>query len=49
MCSSKPPRPDPFIGQAARQQADIAQQQLDAARQQQLLLEQLDANLKHEA
>lgn len=34
MCSSKPPRPDPLIGQAARQQADIAQQQLDVARQQ---------------
>lgn len=34
MCSSKPPRPDPLIGQAARQQADIAQQQLDVAKQQ---------------
>lgn len=34
MCSSKPPRPDPLIGQAAKQQADIAQQQLDVAKQQ---------------
>ncbi|MBN9134380.1 MAG: hypothetical protein J0H48_13645 [Nitrosospira multiformis] len=34
MCSSKPPRPDPLIGQAAKQQADIAQQQLDIAKQQ---------------
>src|SRR5688500_4701094 len=34
MFSAKPPRPDPLIGQAARQQADIAQQQLDVARQQ---------------
>ena len=34
MCSSKPPRPDPLIGQAARQQADIAQQQLEVARRQ---------------
>lgn len=34
MCSSKPPRPDPLIGQAAKQQADIAQQQLDVAKAQ---------------
>lgn len=34
MCSSKPPRPDPLIGQAAKQQADIGQQQLDVAKQQ---------------
>lgn len=34
MCSSKPPRPDPQIGQAAKQQADIAQQQLDVAKAQ---------------
>lgn len=34
MCSPKPPKPDPLIGQAAKQNADIAQQQLDAAREQ---------------
>jgi hypothetical protein len=34
MCSSKPPKPDPLIGQAAKQQADIAQQQLDVAKAQ---------------
>ena len=34
MCSSKPPKPDPLIGQTAKQNADIAQQQLDVAKQQ---------------
>src|SRR6476469_8724560 len=34
MCSSKPPKPDPAIGQAALANADIAQQQLDVAKQQ---------------
>jgi hypothetical protein len=34
MCSPKPPKPDPLIGQAAKQNADIAQQQLDVAREQ---------------
>jgi hypothetical protein len=34
MCSSKPPKPDPLIGQAAKQNADIAQQQFDVAKQQ---------------
>ncbi|SFN73129.1 hypothetical protein [Nitrosospira briensis] len=34
MCSSKPPKPDPLIGQAAKQNADIGQQQLDVAKQQ---------------
>jgi len=34
MCSAKPPKPDPLIGQAAKQNADIAQQQLEAAQQQ---------------
>ena|SRR5690348_8839613 len=34
MCSPKPPKPDPLIGQAAKQNADIAQQQLDVAKQQ---------------
>src|SRR3954452_11475106 len=34
MCSPKPPKPDPLIGQAAKQNADIAQQQLDIAREQ---------------
>jgi hypothetical protein len=34
MCSSKPPKPDPLIGQAAKQQADIAQQQLGVAKAQ---------------
>ena len=34
MCSSKPPRPDPAIGQAALQNADIARQQLDLAKDQ---------------
>src|SRR5688500_2425041 len=34
MCSSKPPKPDPLIGQAAKQQADIGRQQLDVAKQQ---------------
>jgi hypothetical protein len=34
MCSSKPPKPDPLIGQTAKQNADIAQQQLNVAKQQ---------------
>jgi hypothetical protein len=34
MCSPKPPKPDPLIGQAAKQNADIAQQQLDIAKEQ---------------
>jgi hypothetical protein len=34
MCSSKPPKPDPAIGQAALANADIAKQQLDVAKQQ---------------
>ncbi len=34
MCSSKPPKPDPLIGQAALQNSNIAQQQLDVAKQQ---------------
>ncbi|MBN9125951.1 MAG: hypothetical protein BGO99_10775 [Nitrosospira sp. 56-18] len=34
MCSSKPPKPDPQIGAAALQQADIAKQQLDLAKDQ---------------
>jgi hypothetical protein len=34
MCAPKPPKPDPLIGQAAKQNADIAQQQLDAAKEQ---------------
>lgn len=33
-CSSKPPAPDPQIGAAALQNADIARQQLDVAKQQ---------------
>lgn len=34
MCSSKPPRPDPAIGQAALANSDIAKQQLEVAKQQ---------------
>jgi len=34
MCSSKPPKADPAIGQAALQNADIARQQLDLAKDQ---------------
>lgn len=34
MCAPKPPKPDPLIGQAAKQNSDIAQQQLDVAKQQ---------------
>src|SRR5687768_18027231 len=34
MCKPKIPKPDPLIGQAAKQNADIAQQQLDVAKQQ---------------
>ncbi|HEU4854388.1 MAG TPA: hypothetical protein VFS89_03770 [Nitrosospira sp.] len=33
MCSPKIPKPDPLIGQAAKQNSDIAQQQLDVAKQ----------------
>lgn len=34
MCSSTPPKPDPLIGQAAKQNSDIGQQQLEVAKQQ---------------
>ena len=34
MCAPKPPKPDPLIGQSAKQNSDIAQQQLDVAKEQ---------------
>ncbi|HEU4854958.1 MAG TPA: hypothetical protein VFS89_06675 [Nitrosospira sp.] len=34
MCSSKPPKPDPAIGQAAVANSDIAREQLEVAKQQ---------------